>query len=231
MNNEINTMIELQHYWDIVMQNESEIERYKKSLQIWEKRLLDLKNTLTKKEESLRNKRLLTKQSELKLEETDAKINRLEQRKNIIKSEKELEALNNELKILKEEKDSLESTILDMMDKIENSADEITGLIIELDETNIQTDSDIRSLKLKIENCLSEAEQNKIKFNELLNNLSSPIKTKFSKLINSKDGIAIAKLNGEICSHCNFQIPSSIAVSTVKRESLNTCTNCGRFIY
>ena len=231
MNNEINTMIELQHYWDIVMQKESEIDRFKKSIQLWEKRLIDLKNTLNKKEDSLKNLRLKSRQSELSLEEIDAKILKIEQRKDNIKSERELDAQNNELKILKKEKDSLESTVLDLMDKIESSESEINGLIKESEETSIQTETDINSLKIKIENCQSDSDSNKAKFNELLNNLTPSTKARFSKLINSKDGIAIAKLNGEICSRCNFQIPSAIAVSTTKRESLNTCTNCGRFIY
>jgi len=231
MNNEINTMIELQHYWDIVMQNESESERYKKSIQLWEKRLVDLKSTLNKKEDSLKNIRLKTRQSELNLEEIDAKIIKIEQRRDSIKSERELDAQNNELKILKQEKDSLESTVLDLMGKIENSESEITALIRELEETTAQTESDIRSLKIKVENCRNEAESYKNKFNDLIHTLAPSTRARFSKLINSKDGIAIAKLNGEICSRCNFQIPSALAVSTTKRESLNTCTNCGRFIY
>ncbi|HOP28459.1 MAG TPA: hypothetical protein PKZ64_02745 [Spirochaetota bacterium] len=231
MNNEINTMIELQHYWDIVMQKESEIERYKKSIQLWEKQLIDLKNMLNKKDLSFKNLTLESRQSELKLEEIDAKIIKIEERKNIIKSERELEAQNNELKLLKDEKDSIESIVLDLMDKIEKLETEIKELRIDLETTILQTDSDINSLKLKIENCQNEVDKNKAKFNELLNDLSPSTKVRFSKLINSKDGIAIAKLNGEICSRCNFQIPSALAVSTLKRESLNTCTNCGRFIY
>lgn len=231
MNNEINIMIELQHYWDIVMQKESEIERYTKSIQLWEKRLLEFKNTLIKKDDLLKNLRLKSKQSELSLEEIDIKISKIEQRKNNIKSERELEAQNNELKTLKNEKDSLENIVLELMDKIEGSEFEVSSLKNELEEIEKQTDSDIKSLKEKIINCRNDLESYKTKFNELINNLSPSVKTRFSRLINSKDGIAIAQLNGEICSHCNFQIPSSIAVSTQKRESLNTCTNCGRFIY
>jgi len=231
MNNEINTMIELQHYWDIVLLNQSETERYKKSIQVWGKRLIDLKSTINKKEELLKNINLKYKQSELNLENVDAKIVKIELRKDNIKSERELEAQNNELKILKEEKNSLESTVLELLDKTENSESELTELTKELEETIIQTDADIRSLKIKIENCQNEIDLNKNKFEELLSNLTPAIRSKFSKLINSKDGIAIAKLNGEICSHCNFQIPSALASATTKRESLNTCTNCGRFIY
>lgn len=231
MNNEINTMIELQHYWDIVMQKEAEIERHKKSIQVWGKRLSDLKDSLNKKDNLLKNTKLKLKQSELNLEEIDAKIARIEQRKNSIKSERELDAQNNELRNLKEEKDSLEGTVLELMDQIENFESEIAALRKEFDESSVQTDEDIRSLKDKIVKCESEAGGNRLKFNELINNLEPSAKTRFSKLINSKDGIAIAKLNGEICSHCNFQVPSAVATSAAKRESLNTCTNCGRFIY
>lgn len=231
MNNEINTMIELQHYWDIVMLKEAEIERYKKSIQVWEKRLSDLKDLLNKKDTLLKNTRLKSKQSELNLEEIDVKIAKIEQRKNNIKSERELEAQNNELKNLRDEKDALEGTVLDLMDKIENSESEIAVLQKELKESDVQIDADVRTLKDKIAGCEKDAESNRAKFNELLNDLAPSTKTKFSKLINSKDGIAIARLNGEICSRCNFQVPSAVATSVAKRESLNTCTNCGRFIY
>ena len=166
MNNEINTMIELQHYWDIVLLNQSETERYKKSIQVWEKRLIDLKSTINKKEELLKNIKLKYKQSELNLENIDAKIVKIELRKDNIKSERELEAQNNELKILKEEKNSLESTVLELLDKSENSESELTELTKELEETIIQTDADIRSLKIKIENCQNEIDLNKNKFEE-----------------------------------------------------------------
>lgn len=231
MNNEINSMIELQHFWDIVMQNEAEIERFKKSIQVWEKRLNDLNNSLNQVENLLKNTRLKSKQAELSLEELSAKIIRIEQRKDNIKSERELEAQNNELNKLKNEKDVLESSVLELMEQIDSLESQVENLKKELDESAARTEIDIRSLKDKITKCNEEIDVNKSQFNELLNNLSPSTKTRFSKLINSKDGIAIAKLNGEICSRCNFQIPSSIAVATVKRESLNTCTNCGRFIY
>jgi predicted nucleic acid-binding Zn-ribbon protein len=86
-------------------------------------------------------------------------------------------------------------------------------------------------LNKKIAECQKESESYRNKFSELLENISPVNKAKFSKLINSKDGVAIAKLNGEICSRCNFSVPSSIAVSASSRKKIEVCTNCGRFIY
>ncbi len=231
MNNEINIMIELQHYWNLVMQKEAELERHKKSIQLWDKRLADLKETVIKKENILKNARLKSKQSELKLEDIDVRIKKIEQRKDSLKSEREIEAQNNELKRLKEEKDLLESTVLEIMEQIDDAESELKSLGAELSETVKQTEEDITLLKSKITKDANDAQENRNKFNEMLNELSPAVKTRFAKLINSKDGIGIAALNGEICSHCNFQVPSAIVASTVKRESLNTCTNCGRFIY
>lgn len=231
MNNEINIMIELQHLWDIVMQKEAEIERHKKSISIWEKRLTDLRNDFTGKENLLKNTKLKSKQAELKLEEVSSKITKIEQRKDNIKSERELDAQNAELKNLHEEKDSLENQVLELMEQIENLESTVEKLKKELDETSIQTDTDIQTLKEKISGCESDSGSTRTEFTNTISELDPSLRTRFSKFINSKDGIAIAKLNGEICSHCNFQIPSSIAAATLKRESINTCTNCGRFIY
>lgn len=231
MNSEIGIMIELQHFWNTIMKCESEIERSRKSIKTWENRIEELFSELTSAENNVKKIKLNLKKNELALEEADEKKKKLEKRLNQLKSEREIEALNHEINVTNEIRDKLESDILEILDLLERGEVDLEDLKNEYFESYEQTKTDIASLQKKITDRIKEADIYREKFNNLLISLSSINKSRFSKLINSKDGIAIAKLNGEICSRCNFQIPSSIAVLAASGNSIETCTNCGRFIY
>lgn len=231
MNNEIGIMIELQHFWDIVMKCELEIERSRKSIKTWESRLKELSIKLTSTDNHVKSLKLDLKKNELALEEADEKKKKLEQRLNQLKSEREIEAQNHEISVTNETKDKLESVILEILDHLERSEADLAILKSEFSESDEQIKNDIDSLNKKISDSAKEADVYRGKFDNLITSLSPSSKSRFSKLISSKDGVAIAKLNGEICSRCNFQIPSSLAVSASSGNRIEICTNCGRFIY
>ncbi len=231
MNNEISIMIELQHYWDNVIKAESEIDRCNKSIKTWENRLKEISLKVSDTETKVKNLKLSLKKNELDLDETDSKVKKIEERKSQLKSERELEAQNHELILLNDAKSKLEETILELLDKLEKLEANLNDFKSAFSESDLQTKKDIDDLNKKINDNLEESGLFKNKFNDLLSSLSPVNKSRFSKLISSKDGVAIAKLNGETCGRCNFQVPSSIAISAVNRKSIETCTNCGRFIY
>jgi len=231
MKNEISIMIELQHYWDNVVKCETEIDRSLKSIKTWESRLKEISSKLSMTDSKVKTIKMNLKKSELDLGETDLKVKKIEQRKNQLKSEREIEAQNHELVLLNEVKDKLEETVLDLLDNLEKSELQLEDIKNEFAESEKQTKIDIDGLNKKIEENQIESGNFKNKFNELLTALSPVNKSRFSKLISSKDGVAIAKLNGETCGRCNFQVPASIAVSASSQKNIETCTNCGRFIY
>ncbi len=231
MKNEISIMIELQHFWDNVLKCDSEIERCKKSINTWENRLKEIALKVANTESAVKTLKMNLKKNELDLDETDTKIKKVEERKNKLKSEREIEAQNNELIILNDNKDKLEGTVLEFLDKLEISENKLVELKNQLSESDKQTREDIEGLNRKITDNQKESDIFKNKYNELLTTLDPQSRSRFSKLISSKDGVAITRLNGETCSRCNFQIPSSIALSATSGKSIETCTNCGRFIY
>jgi hypothetical protein len=231
MKNEISTMIELQHFWDNVMKCDNEIKRCRKSIKTWELRLKEISLKSAAVESDVKTLKMKLKKNELDLDETDIKIKKVEERKNQLKSEREVEAQNNELIVLNDNKNKLEGVVLDLLDKLEISEKTLEELKNQLTESEKQTKADIEGLNKKITDNQSESDNFKNRYNEILTSLDPQIRSRFSKLISSKDGIAIAALNGETCSRCNFQIPSSITLSASSGKSIETCTNCGRFIY
>ncbi len=231
MNNEIAVMIELQHYWDNVMKCEAEILRLNKSIATWEQRLKDIKLQVSKKDSDIRDLKLKIKKNELDLEEVETKSEKTEQRKNQLKSEREIDAQNNELILLHERKGKIEDSLIEMLDILDKVENELIMLKKEKDETETQVAIDLKQLNARIDEKKNESGEFRGKFDHAVISLSPQIKSKFLKLISSKDGIAIASLSGDTCSHCNFKVPSAIAASASGRKSIETCTNCGRFIY
>lgn len=231
MNNDISIMIELQHHWSSVVKIEAEKSRCGKSISTWETHLKNDRALYAKKENLLKSLHKKLKDSEGALADIESRLKKAEQRKDLLKSGREVEAHESEIIRLENEKERIEQEVLDFMEKSEASESELESLNEKLDETVKQTDSDIKSLNSKIEMLNKEISEVKNKFDLLAESLSPQIKSRFLKLLHSKDGIAIALLNGEICSHCNFQVPSSLATAVSKRESAEICTNCGRFIY
>jgi predicted nucleic acid-binding Zn-ribbon protein len=65
----------------------------------------------------------------------------------------------------------------------------------------------------------------------VLNQLPSMYKSKFVKMISSRDGKGVARVEGEICGSCNFKIPSFLAIEASKDDKVVNCTNCGKYIY
>ncbi len=230
MNNDRNIMLDLQDLWNSVMKLEAEAERSRKSIALWESRNRELAAETAKAENDYKNINLKIKQEELDLTSIESRIEKSETRRNMLKSERELEALDSELSRLREDRDSRETSVFTMMEKSDELKTRLDELKVELAESEVQTARDIESLKQKIVTLTGESQAARKNFSELRESLSPAVKSRFEKLIVSKDGIAIAKLNGETCTHCNCLVPSSVA-SGLQKNSYATCTNCGRFLY
>lgn len=229
--NDINLMIEMQHHWNRVMAGDAEIERSRKSISLWEKHLKNDRENYNRKDLELKSLNKKLKENETVLADIEGKLKKADERKDLLTSGRELDAHESEIIRLSNEKDSIEGLVLDLMEKIESSEEELKKLLEDLENREKQTESDISGLNSKIEKLNEEIAVTKDTFNELSSGLSPQVKSRFLKLINSKDGIAIAQINGEICSHCNFQVPSALATAVSKKTSVEICTNCGRFLY
>ncbi len=231
MNSDIIIMIELQGYWDKILKAGSDIERSRKSIRHWEEDLKKLKNDIAGLEDRIKGSRNNLKARELVLKETEEKVASLKKRKNEVQSDRELKAVEKELSTCGGTAGSLEEEVLQLMEELESEEGRLEELTGELPEKEKQVAADLELLKGKIadkEREIAEAEE---QFEKRIPDLSSSHQTRFRKLLDSKDGTAVAEVTGEICGHCNFQIPPSDAIKASRDDSVSVCTNCGRFIF
>jgi predicted nucleic acid-binding Zn-ribbon protein len=231
MNKDINIMIQLQKIWDIVLKEQEVIERSEKSINFWKKNLSEKKAEVEKYEGLLRDLKKSLKENETDLAQLEAHLAKTGERLKLVKSEKELEAQKHEYDKIEGDKDVKEESLINLMDELDANENKFETLKTELKESEKQVSEDTDELERKIKSAKSNIDENQNEFNAILENLSPEYRSRFQKLISSKNGKGIGEVNGEICSSCNFQIPASLAEESASDEKAVSCTNCGRFIY
>lgn len=231
MNREIEIMIELQGYWSGLLRRHADIERGEKSIASWNSELEARESALSLLEDDIKHDKGRLKQGELELSEHDEHYKRLEDRRLMIKTEKELKALENELQKIDGERDSLESEIIVLLDELEKKERELTEMDANLKKLRVQVESDVMDVQSRIGDFRKEISEYQKKFDQLLLELSTGVKTRFKKLIESGSGEAIAPLEGNNCGGCHFRLPLHEILDASRDDKIINCTNCGRFVY
>jgi hypothetical protein len=65
---------------------------------------------------------------------------------------------------------------------------------------------------------------------ELVKKIPPNVLRRYEKL-QAKHGRGIAPVVGDVCMNCFVRLPIAFASQPDRKESLNTCPNCGIFIY
>jgi predicted nucleic acid-binding Zn-ribbon protein len=73
--------------------------------------------------------------------------------------------------------------------------------------------------------------ENSTSFEEKIPGLSPTVRARFQKAIQTGNGKAIARVEGEICEACHVKIPFHVVMDAAKSDKIVNCSHCGRFIY
>ncbi|MBN1534945.1 MAG: hypothetical protein JXA20_19915 [Spirochaetes bacterium] len=231
MKAEIETMIELQGYWDEVLKALNEIERRQRSIAFWGDSLREKEANEASLKEMIKQGKGTLMSMELRLNETESKIKKLEERKKTVQTERELAAVTGELDLLYKTRDTVEDESLALMDTLDEREKALEAASRELQESQVQVASDIESLQREIASFDAVRKEKEERFHTLSEKLPVSVKSKFLRLIQSKEGRAIGEVRDEICTSCNFRIPPSLAQESLRGATVCVCTNCGRFIF
>ena len=161
----------------------------------------------------------------------DSRIKKLDERKKIVHNEKELHAVEKEIDVIKFDIGTLEEKIIVLMDELDGKNKTASELAQDLQERESIFDGDRNKMTQEITRHREIIRSYEEKFKVVLESLSPMYRSKFVKMLNSKEGRAIAQIYGEVCGSCNFQIPSFLAVDAADHNRITNCTNCGRYIY
>lgn len=224
-------MVELQRYWDKYLSSRAAIDKINGILQSHEKELTGLINQRESVHKQIKDLKNAIKQDELSLTEMSVRIKKLEDRKKIIKTEKELHALEKEIDVITFDSGKLEEKTLSMIDELDLKERDYSAIQKDIADKEQSVNAEKSTMSGIVTQHEAVIMENKNIFDTTIEQLSTLYRSKFLKMVNSRDGTGIARVEGETCGFCNTKIPSFLAIDASKVDKVVNCTNCGKFIY
>jgi predicted nucleic acid-binding Zn-ribbon protein len=145
--------------------------------------------------------------------------------------EKELNALDHERDALNNGRSALEDEILALMERLDSTGKAMKQMEDERAEFLPLSEQDISMLRERIARFEGVVKENSGAFEDIIPGLSQPVRARFQKAIQTGNGKAIARVEGEICEACHVKIPFHIVMDAAKSDKVVNCSHCGRFIY
>ena len=171
------------------------------------------------------------KDSELAIGTLQEKLNRSTERlySGKVKNPKELGDLESEVNSLNGRKDTMELELMELMEEQELTSEILNSTQDELGK--MEEDWAQKSQNLRI-----QQGEVALKMKELLGKrkgqaekIDQAVLTQYQKLLQSKGGVGIVKLNGNVCTGCKIGMDGG-TVRQINSGKLINCPNCGRFL-
>jgi len=148
-----------------------------------------------------------------------------------VKDNKEYTALQFEIAEIKEEKSSLETEILLLLEKEDAIAQRTEELSKEIDRDEqkvahqeAQNSKEIESLNGKISK-LTDVRQG------IAKGIDNDVLARYERLRKGKGGLAIVAVENNACGGCNLSLPPQLVNELKRNDQFLTCENCGRILY
>ena len=173
----------------------------------------------------------MSRETEREIQDLDERLKKAEVKLSNIASNKEYRAALKEIEGLKQEKETLESTVIELMeqkDELASACDDNTKKTQEMkkqfDQDRKQIlrdmkilDKDLKSLEKERARCSNATDQSFLK--------------KYDILRNHKGGIAITPVVKGVCQACHMAIPPQEFNELIRGDKLMTCPTCARIMY
>jgi uncharacterized protein len=148
-----------------------------------------------------------------------------------VRNPKELESLQASVESMRRHKSGVEDRNVEAMLKVE----ELSSALDTKKSALFTLEADWQEKQQSIE---SELQQRKREFvylkrlrEQTVERLTPAILEQYEHIRKRKNSVAVAKLEGSICSACNIQVPTGLLSEVRREETLTLCPGCGRILY
>lgn len=161
----------------------------------------------------------------------DTRLSRFEDHKAAVKTNQEYTALLHEIATAKQEKDGIEDQILGMMEAADALSADVAAATSELAAARAKGDAD--RVALAAERRTDEAELARLKAEKQAQSAEVDAATlaKYERLLAQRKMIAMAAIDGELCSVCHVRLRPAVIQNVRRGTELVACDSCQRILY
>jgi predicted nucleic acid-binding Zn-ribbon protein len=197
----------------------------------------ELKDNFEEKKGQLKQLQVEHKKLEIDLETGETEIRKHRTELNMVKKNEQYSALLKEIEKSEEEKNKLEDQSLEMLEKIDTTNNLLKKTQGEFKIRESEANDSIKKLmdrKSELEKEIAADGENRKKFAAKI--LPAVFK-KYEHIRKSREGIAIAPIEDNMCGRCHVNLPHQVTneVSKIMMElqskDLVYCDSCSRILY
>ena len=148
-----------------------------------------------------------------------------------VKTNKEYASLKLEITSLKADNSLLEEAIINLIDEVDvwQAKSEEQKKKLEASETALnqkkqELEEKSNTIRQKIE-ALTKQKKEKIK------EVNPEIASLYEQIVVKKRGLALVKVEGEVCPACQMQLRPQVVNEAKLKEKIILCDNCSRILY
>lgn len=149
-----------------------------------------------------------------------------------VRNPKELESLQSSIDAMRRHKETVEERNVEAMLKLE----ELNGSLGTQQHKLTSLETDWRSKQQAIDDELQQRKKEFVYLKRLreqtVEKLSATDLEQYEHLRRRKNGVAVARLEGDVCNACHMQVPRGV-ISEIRRSNsaVTFCPGCGRILY
>lgn len=228
---EIDSMLKLQGIHTKIVRAHENAAKARKDILEFNREIESNKKSMQSLEDSLKKIKADIKSLEIENEELNLKIKDLETKRLSAANEKQLTAFDNELEQLKNKNSEIEESLFEDFESQENLEKDIASKNELFGSKEKDLLENIKTFEERVVRLEEAAVNYKNEFEQAEQELPPQIKSRFVRVLQSKDNIGIVKMENGICSNCRNSIPSGDVNLILEGKSLYNCQNCGKYIY
>lgn len=158
-----------------------------------------------------------------RMSEIKASLAAITKTKEYLVRQRELENLRRHRQAKEEEIEKVRATIADFEEAISQDESRIQDLHNETEKEGGATVDQLNQLESTIQQISSKRVH-------LLPQVPAPMLRRYEQIRNARDGIAIVYADDGSCGGCHVQLRAQVYNTLLRRESIETCPMCNRFL-
>ncbi len=141
-------------------------------------------------------------------------------------------AFQNEIRTLKKEVSENEDAgleLIERMDEAKGKRDAISADVEELEKVFVEFDSNVQRELTEAQERHDDLQGKRVE--RLSGDLPGSLLSMYDKLVDAREGMALAELQNKVCQGCYISVPPNIYVRIARASDIVQCPSCDRILY
>lgn len=171
------------------------------------------------------------KDKELDLASKEEAAKKLQSQLYSLKTNKEYQAMLQQIQDAKADGSLVEEKILILFEELDKTKKEIEQENIKIKEEEKVFMEQKKKVEIRIKECDDRLAVLEAKRKQVVPGLDAKIFSQYERILNSRDGLAIASVKNNSCAGCNMNIPPQVINLIKMYDNIITCEVCNRILY